>query len=221
VILLDRRGPLLGSTPASTALVQYEIDVPLPAAHSHTRPRALGAGLAPLASGGCDGRIICGGEDEEFADEDGRDPLIPTKRARLSAKVARLFPSVDPRPEFAWTGAFGTTRTGLPLIGKLPGHQRVHTVMGYGGNGIAFSRIAAEIVRADLTGATPRRTQRSSRSSRERPGRASPGVGGSSSREHDTKSQRGVARRSATVGAPRQVTRPLGDAISVHYRRTA
>jgi hypothetical protein len=26
--------------------------------------------------------------------------------------------------------------------------------MGYGGNGIAFSRIAAEIVRADLTGAT-------------------------------------------------------------------
>jgi len=30
VILLDRRGPLLGSTPASTALVQYEIDVPLP-----------------------------------------------------------------------------------------------------------------------------------------------------------------------------------------------
>ncbi len=29
VILLDRRGPLLGSTPASTALVQYEIDVPL------------------------------------------------------------------------------------------------------------------------------------------------------------------------------------------------
>ena len=29
VILIDRRGPLLGSTLASTALVQYEIDVPL------------------------------------------------------------------------------------------------------------------------------------------------------------------------------------------------
>jgi len=101
-----------------------------------------------------DGRIICGGEDEEFADESARDALIPTKTARLSAKLARLFPSVDPRPEFAWTGAFGTTRTGLPLIGKLPGDPRVHAVMGYGGNGITFSRIAAEIVRADLTGAT-------------------------------------------------------------------
>src|SRR4029079_17834860 len=29
VIIADRRGPILGSTPASTALVQYEIDMPL------------------------------------------------------------------------------------------------------------------------------------------------------------------------------------------------
>ncbi len=29
VIIVDRRGPLLGSTPASTALLQYEIDTPL------------------------------------------------------------------------------------------------------------------------------------------------------------------------------------------------
>ena len=29
VVIVDRRGPLLGSTPASTALLQYEIDVPL------------------------------------------------------------------------------------------------------------------------------------------------------------------------------------------------
>jgi glycine/D-amino acid oxidase-like deaminating enzyme len=101
-----------------------------------------------------DGRIICGGEDEEFANEDARDALIPSKTARLSAKLARLFPSIDPRPEFAWAGAFGTTRTGPPLIGMLPGNPRVHAVMGYGGNGITFSRIAAEIVRADLTGAT-------------------------------------------------------------------
>ncbi len=101
-----------------------------------------------------DGRIICGGEDEAFSDEAARDALIPAKTARLSAKLARLFPSVDPRPAFAWTGAFGTTRTGLPLIGALPGHPRVQAVMGYGGNGITFSRIAAEMVRAELTGTT-------------------------------------------------------------------
>ncbi len=99
-----------------------------------------------------DGRIVCGGEDEEFSDEGVRDALLPAKTARLSQKLARLFPSVDPRPEFAWTGSFGTTSSGLPLIGKLPRHPRVHAVLGYGGNGITFSRIAAEIVRADLTG---------------------------------------------------------------------
>lgn len=99
-----------------------------------------------------DGRIICGGEDEEFSDEEARDALIPEKTARLSAKLARLFPSIDARAEFAWAGAFGTTRTGLPLIGRIPGLARVHAVLGYGGNGIAFSRVAAEIVRSALTG---------------------------------------------------------------------
>jgi glycine/D-amino acid oxidase-like deaminating enzyme len=99
-----------------------------------------------------DGRVICGGEDEEFADETSRDALIPRKIARLSRKLAKIFPRVDPRPEFAWAGSFGTTPTGLPRIGLLPGHSNVHAVMGYGGNGFAFSRIAAEIIRADFTG---------------------------------------------------------------------
>ena len=99
-----------------------------------------------------DGRVICGGEDEPFADEAARDALLPAKSARLAAKLGKLFPAIDPRPEFAWTGSFGTTRTGLPRIGRLPGRPRVHAVLGYGGNGITFSRIAAEIVRSNLTG---------------------------------------------------------------------
>lgn len=101
-----------------------------------------------------DGRIICGGEDEDFSDEAARDALIPAKTARLSAKLARLFPGADARAEFAWTGAFGTTRSGLPLIGSLPAEPRVHAVMGYGGNGITFSRIASEMLRSIFTGAT-------------------------------------------------------------------
>src|SRR5690606_31545884 len=53
-----------------------------------------------------DGRIICGGEDEEFSDEDARDALIPAKTVRLSAKLARLFPKGDARAEVACAGAF-------------------------------------------------------------------------------------------------------------------
>jgi glycine/D-amino acid oxidase-like deaminating enzyme len=99
-----------------------------------------------------DGRVICGGEDEEFSDEDKRDGLLAEKTARISQKLAKLMPGIDPTPEFTWAGSFGTTSTGLPLIGKVPRRTRIHAVMGYGGNGITFSRIAAEIVTADVTG---------------------------------------------------------------------
>ena len=99
-----------------------------------------------------DGRVICGGEDEEFEDETMRDALIPQKIRRIADKLGRLLPSIDPTPEFAWAGSFGTTRTGLPLIGPLPNRPRIFALMGYGGNGITFSRIAAEIVRTALAG---------------------------------------------------------------------
>lgn len=100
-----------------------------------------------------DGRVICGGEDEEFSDETARDALLAEKTARISEKLAKLMPGIDPRAEYAWTGSFGTTSTGLPIIGKVPRRANIHAVMGYGGNGITFSRIAAEIVTADITGA--------------------------------------------------------------------
>lgn len=99
-----------------------------------------------------DGRVICGGEDEDFADEVRRDALIAEKSDRISAKLKRLFPRLDAKPAFAWAGSFGTTPTGLPYIGTIPGHPRIHAAMGYGGNGITYSRIAAEIVNAGISG---------------------------------------------------------------------
>ncbi|MBZ9680467.1 MULTISPECIES: NAD(P)/FAD-dependent oxidoreductase [unclassified Mesorhizobium] len=99
-----------------------------------------------------DGRVICGGEDEEFLDETRRDKLIADKSARIAAKLDLMFPHLDTRPDFAWTGSFGTTTTGLPYIDAIPRHPRIHAVMGYGGNGITFSRIAAEIISASIGG---------------------------------------------------------------------
>lgn len=99
-----------------------------------------------------DGRVICGGEDEDFSDEEHRDDLISDKSAKIAAKLSRLFPDLDAEPEFAWAGAFGATATGLPYIGALPGHPRIHAVLGYGGNGITFSQIASELVASALHG---------------------------------------------------------------------
>ncbi|TIW72146.1 MAG: FAD-binding oxidoreductase, partial [Mesorhizobium sp.] len=99
-----------------------------------------------------DGRVICGGEDEDFTDEEHRDALIAKKSKRLAAKLGRLLPKLDTRPEFSWTGSFGTTTSGLPYIGALPRHPHIHAVMGYGGNGITFSQIASELVSSAIDG---------------------------------------------------------------------
>ncbi|MBX3566868.1 MAG: FAD-binding oxidoreductase [Rhizobiaceae bacterium] len=101
-----------------------------------------------------DGRIICGGEDEDFQNEEARDALIPEKTGTIAQKLSRLFPHIDTKPEFAWAGAFGTTSTGLPLIGRVPHHHGVFAVMGYGGNGITFSQIASELIATAIAGGT-------------------------------------------------------------------
>jgi glycine/D-amino acid oxidase-like deaminating enzyme len=99
-----------------------------------------------------DGRIVIGGGDEPFSDAEQRDALIPSKVRALERHLKKLFPSVDSAAEFAWAGSFGTTTTGLPSIGSVPGAPRCFAVLGYGGNGITFSAIAAQIIQRALAG---------------------------------------------------------------------
>jgi len=95
-----------------------------------------------------DGRVICGGEDEEFADSDKRDALTVTKTHRIERKLHRLFPLVDSRAVMAWAGSFGGSPQGMPTIGEIPAYPRCYAVMGYGGNGITFSMLATQLITA-------------------------------------------------------------------------
>jgi glycine/D-amino acid oxidase-like deaminating enzyme len=99
-----------------------------------------------------DGRILVGGEDEEFSDEKQRDALIPTKIKAIRRKLAALLPGVDTEPEFAWAGCFGTSETGLPSIGTVPRARRCFAVLGYGGNGITFATVAAQLIQRAVMG---------------------------------------------------------------------
>jgi glycine/D-amino acid oxidase-like deaminating enzyme len=99
-----------------------------------------------------EGRIIVGGEDEKFSDERKRDDLIPSKIQAIRRKLGALLPSVDIRPEFAWAACFGASNTGLPSIGAIPGAKRCFAVLGYGGNGITFSTVAAQLVQRAVVG---------------------------------------------------------------------
>ena len=97
-------------------------------------------------------RVLCGGEDEEFSDEAARDALLPAKTAALERKLEALLPRLDGRAEFAWCGSFGASETGMPTIGAVPGLPNCYVAMGYGGNGITFSMLAAQLLRGLITG---------------------------------------------------------------------
>lgn len=93
------------------------------------------------------GRIIIGGEDSDSDVEPAaRDRLISEKSEILARKLAALWPIANTEIEFCWAGAFDTTSDGLPLIGPVPGAKGVYAAYGYGGNGITFSFMAAQLI---------------------------------------------------------------------------
>lgn len=93
-----------------------------------------------------DGRILIGGRDEEFHDGKKRDALISKKSRQLCQDFNKLFPDIPFKTEFRWAGTFGETKDGLPYIGQYPKTSHSYFSLGFGGNGITFSLIAAEII---------------------------------------------------------------------------
>ena len=100
-----------------------------------------------------DGRLIVGGEDEDSATLHASKPTLVAKCRRLEKKLKALLPMVDFEVDYTWAGAFGESATGLPQIGPVEGMlDRVHAVMGFGGNGITYSVIASQVVGAAVRG---------------------------------------------------------------------
>jgi glycine/D-amino acid oxidase-like deaminating enzyme len=93
-----------------------------------------------------DNRVIIGGRDEEFYSPLKRDRLIKKKTALLKKDFSKLFPEIELIPEFSWTGTFGSTKDALPYIGTYNKTPHTYYALGFGGNGITFSVIAAEII---------------------------------------------------------------------------
>jgi glycine/D-amino acid oxidase-like deaminating enzyme len=99
-----------------------------------------------------DNRIIIGGRDEMFFDAAKRDKLIRKKEKQLVNDFGKIFPHIPFKPEFSWTGTFGSTIDGLPFIGPYPKLPNSYFALGFGGNGITFSVIAAQILASLITG---------------------------------------------------------------------
>ena len=93
-----------------------------------------------------DGRIMIGGRDEDFYNPTKRDKLIKRKSNQLTHDFKKLLPHIPFIPEFRWAGTFGATQDGLPYIGTMGKRKNVFYALGFGGNGITFSEVAASII---------------------------------------------------------------------------
>lgn len=97
-----------------------------------------------------DNRILMGGKDVWFSTAHKRDELLAQKARDLEKAFTRLFPSILFKTDVKWAGTFATSKDGLPYIGSIPERPNTYFALGFGGNGITFSLIAADIIADEL-----------------------------------------------------------------------
>jgi glycine/D-amino acid oxidase-like deaminating enzyme len=94
-----------------------------------------------------DRRVLFGGRDIPQVSERRRATVLSQQTEHLKADLARVYPwlghtSVD----YAWDGLFATTKDGLPYIGTHRRYPRQLFALGYGGNGMTFGFLAAQVL---------------------------------------------------------------------------
>jgi glycine/D-amino acid oxidase-like deaminating enzyme len=97
-------------------------------------------------------RILIGGRDDPYHHPHMKPSVIEKKTTQLRNAFLKKLPRIPLKPDFSWAGAFAVTKDGLPYIGSIPERPNTYFALGFGGNGITFSVIAAEILRDMVMG---------------------------------------------------------------------
>ncbi|WP_343660753.1 FAD-dependent oxidoreductase [Chryseobacterium sp.] len=92
-----------------------------------------------------DGRLLMGGEDEDFYNAEKRDAILNIKEKRIIKTLKKIKPDYHFYPDFVWAGTFGETKDGLPYISEHKKFKNSYFVLGFGGNGITFSVTGMEM----------------------------------------------------------------------------
>ncbi len=101
-----------------------------------------------------DNRLIVGGGDVPYATAHRQTSLLKSKSRLLGQRLEKWFPDTAIEVAYTWAGTFGSSPDGLARIGKTKEWPHCYFAVGYGGNGITLSTIAAEIIRDDYLGKT-------------------------------------------------------------------
>ena len=99
-----------------------------------------------------DGRVMAGGADLPFNSSAARGTLLHRRTDQIAAQLHDLLPRLPLRVDFRWAGTFAETADGLPYISQHRRFPHAWFALGFGGNGIVFASLAAELITAALTG---------------------------------------------------------------------
>jgi glycine/D-amino acid oxidase-like deaminating enzyme len=99
-----------------------------------------------------DDRVLIGGVDVPFQDDRRRDALIGRKTKKLVRRFNELFPDREFEVAYAWAGTFGETKDGLAYVGHSRERPQEYFALGYGGNGVTMSVVAAGLIVDDYMG---------------------------------------------------------------------
>ncbi len=91
-------------------------------------------------------RLLIGGKDDKFYNPGIRDARLKRKSVALLDAFCKKIKDIPVRTDFSWAGTFAVTKDGLPYIGSIPGMPHTYFALGFGGNGITFSAIAAQVI---------------------------------------------------------------------------
>jgi glycine/D-amino acid oxidase-like deaminating enzyme len=100
-----------------------------------------------------DGRLLLGGADRPFAKGHRRERAFRPRVNLVRRHFEKLWPALAAiDDEFAWEGLFAATPDGLPYIGEHPDYPRHLFALGYGGNGMTFGFLAAQLLLGQKSG---------------------------------------------------------------------
>jgi gamma-glutamylputrescine oxidase len=105
-----------------------------------------------------DGRFLLGGARHHYREQEHdttEDRLNPRVQAKLDEYLARRFPDVAAPVARRWAGIMGFSVDGLPMVGTLPGMDRVGFAVGFTGHGLAMSAMTTKRALAKLLHGTP------------------------------------------------------------------
>jgi gamma-glutamylputrescine oxidase len=100
-----------------------------------------------------DGRLVLGGRRDASLATEATDVEETTEpiQARLDELAEQLVGSRVPVTH-RWAGIWGTTADGLPLVGRLPGHERAWIAAGYSGHGNVLGLVCGRLVADAILG---------------------------------------------------------------------